>query len=125
MEELESQIELFIENVRQLGIIVTDFQTGQPVLNNKINQVVSSLKDINQLKETIPDVQLPVDVFKYIDSGKNPQLFTKEKIESALKKNEEVCGKINHYKTFKQILVEELTTVFPSEMNKYHMNRPL
>lgn len=126
MEQLESQIEIFVENVRQLGIIVTDFQpqTGQPVLNQKLNQVVSSLKDIDRTKDTIQNVQLPIEVFEYIDSGKNPQFYTKDYMEKALIRNEEIKGKIDYYKRFKRILIEELTKVFPSEMNKYHTFRP-
>lgn len=125
MDQLESQIEIFVENVRQLGIIVTDFQqSSQPVLNQKLNQVVSSLKDIDRLKETTKNVQVPVEIFEYIDSGKNPQFYTKDYMEKALSKNEAVKGKIDYYKRFKKILIEELTKVFPSEMNKYHTFRP-
>lgn len=37
LNELESQLEQLIENTRQLGIIVSDFQSqGQPVLNAKM-----------------------------------------------------------------------------------------
>ena len=125
MEQLESQIEIFVENVRQLGIIVTDFnQNGQPVLNQKINQVVSSLKEIDRSKESIQNVQLPIEVFEYIDSGKNPQFYTKDYIEKAVSKNEEVKGKIDHYRRFKSLLIEELTKAFPAEMNKYQTFRP-
>lgn len=126
MDQLENQIEIFVENVRQLGIIVTDFQpqSGQAVLNQKLGQVVSSLKDIDKLKDGIQNVQLPIEVFEYIDSGKNPQFYTKDFMERALVKNEQVKGKIDYYKTFKNTLVEELKKVFPSEMNKYQTFRP-
>jgi len=37
LENLEGQLELFIENVRQIRIIVSDFQPqGQNVLNQKM-----------------------------------------------------------------------------------------
>lgn len=37
LENLENQLELFIENVRQIRIIVSDFQPqGQNVLNQKM-----------------------------------------------------------------------------------------
>ena len=36
-EALEQRLEMFIENTRQLGIIVSDFQPqGQSVLNQKL-----------------------------------------------------------------------------------------
>ena len=36
LTELESQLDEVIENTRQLGIIVSDFQSQQPVLNQKM-----------------------------------------------------------------------------------------
>lgn len=37
LEALDSHLEKFIENVRQMGIIVSDFQPqGQSVLNQKM-----------------------------------------------------------------------------------------
>lgn len=43
-EALEQQLELFIENTRQLGIIVSDFQPqGQNVLNQKLYVSVMGL----------------------------------------------------------------------------------
>lgn len=37
LDILEGKLELFIENVRQLGIVVSDFQPqGQTVLNQKM-----------------------------------------------------------------------------------------
>ena len=37
LEQLENQLETFIENVRQIGIIVSDFQPqGQKVFNQKL-----------------------------------------------------------------------------------------
>ena len=43
--ELENQLELFIENVRQIRIIVSDFQPqGQNVLNQKMYVFLTSLR---------------------------------------------------------------------------------
>uniref|UniRef100_A0A1I8JR10 RING-type domain-containing protein n=1 Tax=Macrostomum lignano TaxID=282301 RepID=A0A1I8JR10_9PLAT len=40
------------------------------------------------------DVQVPLAVLKYIDEGRNPQLYTRHCLETALQRNEEVKGKI-------------------------------
>jgi hypothetical protein len=40
LDQLEQQLERSIENIRQIKIIVSDFQPqGQPVLNQVINEV--------------------------------------------------------------------------------------
>jgi len=71
----------------------------------------------------VSDIQVPLDVFDYIDSGRNPQLYTKDCMEKAHSKNGEVKGKIDSYRMFKARLLVELSAVFPSEMKFYRANR--
>lgn len=61
--------------------------------------------------------------FSYIDQGRNPQLYTKDCIEKALTKNEQVKGKIDAYRKFKANMLVELTRVFPHELAKYRAIR--
>jgi len=124
LENLEAQLETFIENIRQIKIIVGDFQPqGQSVLNQKIQTVVSGLQEIDKLKSQVQDVHVPLEVFDYIDSGRNPQLYTKDCMEKAMNKNETVRGKIDAYRRFRAHLMVELTSVFPAEMAKYRAIR--
>lgn len=124
LENLETQLELFIENVRQIRIIVSDFQPqGQNVLNQKIQALVTGLQEVDKLKSQVQDVHVPLEVFDYIDNGRNPQLYTKDCIEKALTKNEQVKGKIDAYRRFKSYLLVELNNVFPNELSKYRALR--
>jgi len=41
-------------------------------------------------------------IYRYIDEGKNPQLYTKDCMEKALAKNEAVKGKIDVLKVYVQ-----------------------
>merc|ERR1712110_1168260 len=119
-EALEQQLELFIENTRQMGIIVSDFQpSGQNVLNQKIQTMVTEINEIDKLRTQIQDVQVPLEVFDYIDQGRNPNLYTKDCLEKALAKNEQVKGKTDSLKRFKACLLTELSKVFPSEIEMY------
>ncbi|KAJ1522766.1 hypothetical protein ONE63_001923 [Megalurothrips usitatus] len=124
LENLETQLEVFIENVRQIRIIVSDFQPqGQSVLNQKIQSLVQGLQEVDKLKSQVQDVHVPLEVFDYIDSGRNPQLYTKDCIEKALTKNEQVKGKIDAYRKFKAHLLLELNSSFPNELTKYRAIR--
>ncbi|KAL1128907.1 hypothetical protein AAG570_013441 [Ranatra chinensis] len=115
---------MFIENVRQIRIIVSDFQPqGQNVLNQKIQSLVYGLQEVDKLKSQVQDVHVPLEVFDYIDNGRNPQLYTKDCIEKALTKNEQVKGKIDAYRRFKSYLLVELNNVFPNELAKYRAIR--
>lgn len=85
--------------------------------------MVTGLQEIDKLKNQITDVHVPIEVFDYIDGGRNPQLYTKDCIEKALTKNEEVKQKIDAYRKFKANLLVELQKTFPTELNKYRAIR--
>ncbi|XP_010789639.1 mediator of RNA polymerase II transcription subunit 10 [Notothenia coriiceps] len=95
-DNLEEHLEKFIENIRQLGIIVSDFQpSSQAGLNQKLNLMISGLQDIEKCRQQLHEINVPLEVFEYIDQGRNPQLYTKECLERALARNEQVKGKID------------------------------
>ncbi|BET01499.1 unnamed protein product [Nesidiocoris tenuis] len=124
LENLETQLEMFIENVRQIKIIVSDFQPqGQNVLNQKIQALVTGLQEVDKLRSQVQDFSVPLEVFDYIDNGRNPSLYTKDCLDKALMKNEQVKGKIDAYRRFKSHLIVELNSVFPNEMSKYRAIR--
>jgi mediator of RNA polymerase II transcription subunit 10 len=55
-ELLEQNLEVFIENVREVGIMVGDFQPQtQQGLNSKIESLVLGLKTVDQLKSSMTD----------------------------------------------------------------------
>ena len=62
--------------------------------------MLSSLLFISiwMFRPSVADIQVPLDVFEYIDSGRNPQLYTKDCMEKAHSKNGEVKGKIDAYR---------------------------
>ncbi|XP_037920223.1 mediator of RNA polymerase II transcription subunit 10 isoform X2 [Hermetia illucens] len=124
IKELETQLEAFIENVRQIQIMVSDFQPhGQNNLNQKVQGLVTGLQEIDKLKSQVQDVHIPIEVFDYIDQDKNPNLYTKDCIEKALMKNEEVKGKIDAYRKFKANMLVELQKTFPNELTMYRAIR--
>ena len=55
----------------------------------------------------------------YIDEGKNPLLYTKDCLMQTLKKNEEVKGKIDTFKSFRESLLDEMGKTFPEEFKAY------
>lgn len=44
---------------------------------------------------TVPSADIMLCICRYIDQGRNPQLYTKECLERALARNEQVNGKID------------------------------
>ncbi|XP_041422169.1 mediator of RNA polymerase II transcription subunit 10-like isoform X3 [Xenopus laevis] len=67
-------------------------------LTGVMNFLISGLQDIDKCRQQLHDITVPLEVFEYIDQGRNPQLYTKECLERALAKNEQVKGKIDTLK---------------------------
>uniref|UniRef100_A0A3P8RX73 Mediator of RNA polymerase II transcription subunit 10 n=1 Tax=Amphiprion percula TaxID=161767 RepID=A0A3P8RX73_AMPPE len=112
-DNLEEHLEKFIENIRQMGIIVSDFQpSSQAGLNQKLNFMISGLQDIEKCRQQLHEINVPLEVFEYIDQGRNPQLYTKECLERALARNEQVKGKID---TMTVRDNARNTTIFPTK----------
>lgn len=78
--------------------------------------MVSSLQEINKLKSRVADINVPLDVFDYIDKDKNPNLFTKDCMDQAAAKNDEVRDKINGIRRLKALLIREMYANFPNEL---------
>ena len=89
----------------------------------KLQQVVKDLQEIDKFRSKVQDIQVPLEVFDYIDGGRNPQYYTKDCMEKALAKNEEERGKIDNYRMFKARLLVELSGVFPKQMASYRVLR--
>lgn len=85
--------------------------------------MVSGMQEIDKFKSQMADVHVPLEVFDYIDQGKNPNLYTKDCLEKALVKNEQVKGKIDNFKRFKGMLLVELEKSFPIVINNYRALR--
>ena len=56
----------------------------------KLQGIVRDLQEIEKIRHKVSDIQVPLEVFDYIDTGRNPQLYTKDCMEKAVSKNEEV-----------------------------------
>ena len=119
-DELQQSIEEFIESSRQIGIMVSDFQPGcQDFLNSKINSLIENMQNIEKGKQLVADIEVPLEIFQYIDQGRNPLLYTKDCLKRTLIKNEEVNAKIEAYKHFQTVLEQELKQELPQTMEKH------
>ena len=74
---------IFVRKIKILRVL-------QCFLFQKLQGIVRDLQEIDKLRHKVSDIQLPLEVFDYIDSGRNPQLYTKDCMEKAVSKNEEV-----------------------------------
>jgi len=81
------------------------------------------LKDIDRAKGSVQRVIIPTEVFAYIDQGRNPTLYTKDCLERALQRNEQVKGKVEVYSQFRDELSKRLGEIYPDLIQHYKETR--
>lgn len=117
-DNLEEILDGFIEHVREAGVIVCDFQ-GHVNYPQKMRELVVKLQELDNMKDQFHNVIVPEEVFIKIDNGCNPQLYTRECVEKALAKNEQVKGQLDSLNRFRHLLINEVSQIFPREMAMY------
>jgi len=85
--------------------------------------MTAGLQELDHSKETFKDVSIPIELLQTVDGGKNPQLYTRQCMESTLAKNKEINGKVELYKKFRATLMKELSEDFPKQMEQYRLAR--
>merc|ERR1711997_866050 len=127
-ETLESKIEHHIEHLRILGIQVAEANGST---EKSMKNIVQSIQDIDKCIKTASsskptdnsnvdiNTKIPLHVLAYIDQGKSPLLFTKDAVEKAIHKNEQVNGQIKVMTKFRERLINKLSAYYPDEMKEY------
>lgn len=65
------------------------------------------------------DIQVPLEVIRFIDDGKNPDEFTKDIINKCIQRNQTTKGKSEAFKNLRKQLLEELEQEYPEEVEVY------
>ncbi|CAF1292589.1 unnamed protein product, partial [Didymodactylos carnosus] len=122
LPKLEKELEQLINMAWNIGVTVTDFEpSSQALLNQSLENLINSLKEIDQMKIHFSDIHIPGQLLSYVDELKNPQLYTSDCLKHALERNEEIKGKNDALEKFATMLSVELSSQFPNQMAQYRL----
>ncbi|KAI8384900.1 transcription factor subunit Med10 of mediator complex-domain-containing protein [Radiomyces spectabilis] len=112
-QALGDQLNELLQVLFELSVIVYDFQPdGNKLVWNKVNTVIDHYKKIDELKNDI-DAYIPEEVINYVETGRNPDIFTQAFVERAATENQFTNGKIQAISDFKSMLSTEFAKSFP------------
>ena len=97
----------------QIGLIAADFtpQAQEPLIA-KMQQFVSALTELDSLKGTVSNVQVPIELLGYLETWSNPDLYTKELLDKALETQETEAAQQNAYRELHKTLLARLGPEF-------------
>lgn len=119
LEEFDKLLQSLIETLLDLGVSVHDLteDSSNELIHRRINQVVRFYEILDNERHRI-SAEIPDDVIKYVDEGKNPDLYTREYVELLQKTNQGLRGNLEAIKDFRDILAEDLSALFPELSNQ-------
>lgn len=56
---------------------------------------------------------MPPELVKYVEGGRNPDIYTREFVELVRRGNQLVRGKMGAFETFRDVLAGEMTSAMP------------
>lgn len=57
--------------------------------------------------------QVPIDLIQYVESSRNPDIYTREFVEQTRRWNQIMRGKMNSFSLFADVLAEQITAAMP------------
>ena len=120
IDATEKQIAAIIESFIELGVSVYDFP-GTPEatkgmvtnLKRNVDRILKLNTESNDPKSVLRQVDIPFEVFQYIEDGRNPDIYTREFIEAIRRSNQYQRAKIHGLRQLRDSLAERIVEEFP------------
>mmetsp|Transcript_20083 Transcript_20083/g.33692 ORF Transcript_20083/g.33692 Transcript_20083/m.33692 type:complete len:143 (-) Transcript_20083:292-720(-) len=120
---LEDHISKTLWKVHELEQQIQDFsEDSQPLLFDRMNEFVNSLKELRQSAST-STIEVPVELLAAVDRGENPDLFSVRHFEQCIERNQAAKGKVKVLKDFSDSLLDAARMAFPDEAMEYRAFR--
>ncbi|BGP54748.1 hypothetical protein JCM8202_003255 [Rhodotorula sphaerocarpa] len=125
--QVEQTLEQLLQTLIEMGICASDVQesalegaaggvaSAQPggLLGRKVQQTVDQLARLYAQKDSVADINIPIEVINLVDQGKNPHLHTKNFTERLAGENMYTNGILSGISDYRDLLRSQLGDAFP------------
>lgn len=87
-------------------------QSTQQAMIAEIKQFVRVLLDLTKTGRRTT-VTVPIDLIDFVENARNPDIYTRQFVEEAMRLNQELKGKIEALAEFRDILAREMMSAIP------------
>lgn len=83
-----------------------------PAANGLSEKLLAAMVNLLRLSEQCT-IEIPPEVIEYVQDGRNPDIYTREFVELAMKNNQKLKGKAEAFAHFRDILAIEIAGAVP------------
>ncbi|KAJ5834435.1 Mediator complex subunit Med10 [Penicillium robsamsonii] len=105
----ETQQEL-VRKIKNLTVALSTLSTHTQLPSTQDNQPDTNTDPSNP---PLASIQLPPEIIDYVDSARNPDIYTREFVELVQRGNQDLRGKREAFASFRDVLAREMRSAMP------------
>lgn len=121
---LKQCLKRLIWKLHEIESTVCDFNGDHELLFERINKYVEELASLQSHSESVKDIEVPVELLRYMDEGGNPDTFTSDIFRRALRSNQQSMGKAQAFSQFRDAVEAQLQAQCPQDLAAYRADAP-
>ncbi|KAF2791017.1 RNA polymeras-like protein II mediator complex subunit 10 [Melanomma pulvis-pyrius CBS 109.77] len=114
LNAVEAQLKDVVQNLYNLIVQSFDHQ-GNPTQDAMKREITSLVQNLVKLSQTAPSVHIdiPPEVTMYVEGSRNPDIFTREFVETVQRMNQLLKGRTNAYLLMRDTLAKDIISAIP------------
>ncbi|KAF2009184.1 mediator of RNA polymerase II transcription subunit 10 [Aaosphaeria arxii CBS 175.79] len=113
--QVETQLKDIVQNLYNLIVQSFDHQ-GNPTQDAMKREMQVLVQNLLNLTRTAPSVniEIPPDVTSYVEGSRNPDVFTREFVETVQRMNQALKGRLEGYRLMQDSLAQAIIRGIPA-----------
>ncbi|KAF3289982.1 RNA polymerase II mediator complex subunit [Orbilia oligospora] len=114
-EKVDTELRNVIQSLYEIAVSTyrNDAPNPAEIVINQVKDLVTKFDHLQTAAQGVNDLWIPREVIGYVEHGRNPDIYTREFVELAIKQNQYLNGKQRAFQDFRDVLAEHINTAFP------------
>ncbi|KAF1938570.1 mediator of RNA polymerase II transcription subunit 10 [Clathrospora elynae] len=111
---VEAQLKDIVQNLYNLIVQAYDHH-GSKTQEAMKREIQSLVQNLVKLSRTAPSVHIdiPPEVTNYVENSRNPDIFTREFVETVQRMNQMLNGRVDAYRALQEQLAKQFSSGIP------------
>ncbi|CAN9273647.1 unnamed protein product [Alternaria alternata] len=112
--DVEAQLKDIVQNLYNLIVQAYDHH-GSKTQEAMKREIQSLIQNLVKLARTAPSVNIniPPEVMSYVENSRNPDIFTREFVETVQRMNQMLYGRVDAYSALQEQLALHVSSAIP------------
>ncbi|KAI4960854.1 RNA polymerase II mediator complex subunit [Alternaria arbusti] len=114
MIDVEAQLKDIVQNLYNLIVQAYDHHGSktQEAIRREIQSLVQNLVKLSRTAPSV-NINIPPEVMSYVENSRNPDIFTREFVETVQRMNQMLYGRVDAYRALQEQLALHVSSAIP------------